>query len=214
MKHYIPEPAWQYGRKLVIAAAILSVSSMCPSASGPQKKQAKAAEAEFSLSKASRTIPPSVKKLVEFYVWGNGDDGQKEHVDETGTLIIRGLQPESKSDPYHNTFKGVRGLKNNQFEPYETISVRTRTQRVDVWIVDPAGQRLNLGEGTDHRFQFDTTDPTGQYSIVGKSQDRESLVRIELIAPDGPRTRPMQDGILLYNFQPNERVRLLLYQNI
>ncbi len=62
-------------------------------------------------------------------------------------------------------------------------------------------------------FQTALQDAPGKYAFEARGSDGATAsAGIEVSAPDGPRMRSYGDRLLLYNFNPGERVRLIAYR--
>ena len=129
----------------------------------------------------------------------------------------------------------LEDLPGSVWEPMETVGFSVcgwnKEEKVQLEMKYPDGKvdretlysQLNVDEGgtgeetyfvfVEHDFSF--SDETGEYTFVLSWSGGSLSVTVTLKKPDGPRSYYTEEGdVLLYNFSPNEYVRLFKYQTL
>jgi hypothetical protein len=162
---------------------------------------AEPASVGFSLDAAQLTTPDDVLAEVMTTVGGGGGG--------CGAVTDPSIFAEAPNEPVVELM-AVLDLLGCNWKPGDAVIVTATL---------PDGQTLDFQadvepDGTFNLpFQTALQDAPGEYAFAAKSSDGVTAnATIEVSAPDGPRMRSYGDRLFLYNFVPNERVRLIAYR--
>ena len=154
------------------------------------------------------TVPPDdiLEQLAYGGVGGGGGDGGDEDICEE-VLAAPEIAHEYREEI--ELFQGV----------WITICGLTPKKNVRIGQVRPDGETVIVKEKADPSgglvYKFETTfgDPVGGYSIECASKSADRCICECCFEPDGTRLIELEDEalILLYNFDPGERVRLFVF---
>lgn len=165
---------------------------------------------EFSLSSSNSTPPEDVLFEVA-YSGGFGGGGPLERCTQSYTnpkAIF--LLPNGNEDLNHSGI--VEWMEN--FSIY--VCGLYGGEKVEITMQSESGEIIYEGVNDNgvgyFNYQVPLNTPYGLYSVIFEGAQGDKVVQnITIAKPTTPRMYAYEDGLLLYNFKPNERIRLLAY---
>ncbi len=184
-----------------------SPASTADGAGTPEATQVVIALSEDALD---TTTPSELIREVRYFIGGaGGSECDAEYLDGPGF----GREDESKNGPVEllSTIQAtVCGLKVG-----ETVSVRVGRPDGTVQEYEVTAQQMERREAgySDFDYALDEHAPTGQYVVSFSGASWQLRRTVTVVAPESARLYLLDNSTLrFYNFQPYERVRLLVYR--
>lgn len=155
-----------------------------------------AAIAFFSREESNRLVPDDVLEEISFF--GQAGGGEFCTAPHASWPFFEHSTDISES----NGRIVIRACIANQNE--EVLIEMTKPDGAVVSETDPGGTVW---------FSYGVTlqDPLGSYRVVLRSGPEEIAHATHVVEPEGPRLYTLSDQLVLYNFAPNERVRMLAF---
>jgi hypothetical protein len=165
-------------------------------------------EGFFAISSSSRTAPEDVLVEVSFV----GDPGGSDSALKCSTFGGPFSQPT------------VVKHKTRSLEWWQFLSVITcgwqPGESVDIALYAPSGSvvsKKTIQARSDGRVYYsyipELNATLGSYSITFEGESGSLKPSFSVISPRGPRVYQSKDRLILYNFRPNEEVRLLAFRS-
>lgn len=174
----------------------------------------------FSLQEANSIAPDDILKEITFGGAGGGGPCTSSSADYSKPVFDE-AEPYFKINPKHVEWLDgfnivICGLKEGEI-------VKGR-------VVDPEGNTFETSEVADWYIvsftptvmfsnEFGLKEKIGKYSFLFTTDNTQLRYSLTVVLPSGPRLYPIHyyndfpDTYYLYGYSPNERVRLILYQN-
>jgi len=165
----------------------------------------------FSISEANHTTPEDILQEVSYSYGGAGGgsicDGERA---SEGAFLIDNPAVDVPIELGHQILIGICGWRSEDVEvPVALPNGDLRLAKAKYWgdTGDNISQSLLI-------FYPDINDPVGVYTFSFSGHTASPTLSVDVIAPTGPRLllNSPQHEITLYNFMPNEMLRLFAYE--
>lgn len=155
----------------------------------------------FSMSSSHQTPPKDVLREVNFWVGGSSHGSCYHHQDIAIPTLVYG------SD--NTELRRKESVVTCGWRSDELVHITMEYPNGNLIQQD---QRSDGFNGTYFMYETDLGDPTGYYTITFEGQSEIVHHSVYVSRPTEPRLYWENDGeLLLYNFEPNENVRVFAY---
>ncbi len=158
---------------------------------------------QFSLSKAQRTLPEGILREIGYYGGAGGGSGNDCSVWTEGPGV---LSSTAAAEWWNSVTFALCGFGFDEPVTMAVISPQGETVREET-----KSDKDSFG-GVYFSHTPELNDPLGIYTARFSNASGSVEQSFEVIRPDGPRVYWRDGRIVLFQFEPNETVRLFAYE--
>lgn len=170
---------------------------------------------KFSISTSNHTTPEDILREVRFTGEpGGGGFGPEKPCKSTSLTIVNFLSSDESFYHYKEDIKILEWQEQTYlltcgWQPNE--SVRLTIQSSDNKLILEDSLQSSSGGWLSYAYSPDFNTAPGLYTLSFDGDKEKIQQSINITRPTGPRVYRHEDKLILYNFQPKEQVRILVY---
>lgn len=161
---------------------------------------------EVSIEDKNKPTPRDVLREIDFsggFGGGGGGCAMMENPPVKPTIM-------SKSEPQSVEWHMPVLIVTCGWQPAESVSILIVAEDGSIFSEERA--KADDFGGLDFLLYPEINMPPGLYNITFKGQDTVLQQPMVIVAPTSPRLYGIDDGYFLYQFQPDEKGRIFIYQ--